>query len=58
MTLHITESDGTKRTMQGAIEAIHINVEEATVSVKVTGIKDDFFFTIKDVATITERTLI
>lgn len=57
MTLSITESDGTKRTMQGAIEQIHIDVEEHTVSIKVTGIKDNFFFTIKDVATITERTL-
>lgn len=57
MTLSITESDGTKRTMEGAIEQIHIDVEEQTVSVKVTGIKDNFFFTIKDVATITERTL-
>ena len=57
MTLSITESDGTKRTMSGAIEAIHIDVEEHTVSVKVTGIQDNFFFTIQDVATITERTI-
>lgn len=57
MTISITESDGTKRTMSGAIEAIHINVEDHTVSMKVTGIQDNFYFTIKDVATITERTL-
>ena len=55
MTISITEADGTKRTMSGAIEAIHINVEDHTVSMKVTGIRDDFYFTIKDVATITER---
>lgn len=55
MILSITESDGTKRTMQGAIEQIHIDVEEHTVSVKVTGIQNNFFFTIQDVATITEE---
>ena len=57
MTISITESDGTKRTMSGAIEAIYINVEDHTVSTKVTGIRDNFYFTIKDVATITERTI-
>lgn len=57
MIISITESDGTKRTMTGAIEAIHINVEEHTLSMKVTGIRDDFYFTIKNVATITERTI-
>lgn len=57
MTISITESDGTKRTMSGAIEAININVEDHTVSMKVTGIQDNFYFTIKDVATITERTI-
>ena len=57
MTITITESDGTRRTMAGAIEQIHINVEEHTLSMKVTGIRDNFYFTIKDVATITERTL-
>lgn len=58
MTLSITETDGTKRTMEGAIEQIHIDVETHTVSIKVTGIRDDFIFTIKDVATITERTIL
>ena len=57
MTLSITETDGTKRTMQGGIEQIRIDVETHTVSFKVTGIRDDFIFTIKDVATITERTI-
>lgn len=57
MTISITESDGTKRTMSGAIEAIHINVDDHTVSMKVTGIHDNFYFTIQDVATITERTI-
>jgi hypothetical protein len=57
MTISITETDGTKRTMSGAIEAIHINVEDRTVSMKVIGIRDNFQFTIKDVATITERTI-
>lgn len=57
MTISITESDGTKRAMSGAIEAIHINVEDHTVSMKVTGIRDNFYFTIKDIATITERTI-
>jgi hypothetical protein len=55
MTISITESDGTKRTMSGAIEAIHINIEDHTVSMKVTGIRDNFYFIIKDVATIAER---
>ena len=55
MILSITESDGTKRTMQGAIEQIHIDVEEQTVSVKVTGIKENFFFEIQNVVSITEE---
>lgn len=57
MTISITESDGTKRTMSGAIEAIHINVEDHTVSMKVIGIQGNFYFTVKEVVTITERTL-
>lgn len=57
MTISITEPDGTHRTMAGAIEEIQINVEDHTLTMKVTGINRDFHFTIKDVATITERTL-
>lgn len=57
MTISITESDGTRRTMSGAIEEIHINLEKRTLSMEVTGIRDNFLFTIKDVVTITERTL-
>lgn len=57
MTISITEADGTKRTMSGAIEEIHINLEERQLSMKVIGIQNNFYFTIKDVVTITERTI-
>ena len=57
MTITITESDGNKRTMSGAIQSIHINLEEHTLSMRVTGILSDFEYKIKDVVTITERTL-
>ena len=55
MTLSITETDGTKRTMQGAIDHISIDMETNTLSMKVIGIRDQFTFTIKDKVTITEE---
>ena len=57
MTLSITESDGTKRTMQGAIEQIIINMETQELELKVIGLPT-MMYTIQGKATITEeRTL-
>ena len=57
MTLSITESDGTKRTMQGAIEQISINMETQELELHVIGLPT-MMYTIQGKATITEeRTL-
>ena len=54
MTLSITESDGTKRTMQGAIEQIIINMETQELELKVIGLPT-MIYTIQGKATITEE---
>lgn len=54
MLVNITEADGTKRYMNGAIEQLSINVETKTLYMKVTGITKDFMFTIKGNVEITE----
>ena len=57
MILSITESDGTKRTMQGAIEQISINMETQELEIYVTGLPT-MMYTIQGKAIITEeRTL-
>lgn len=57
MILSITESDGTKRTMQGAIEQISINMETQELELHVIGLPT-MMYTIQGKATITEeRTL-
>lgn len=54
MTLSITESDGTKRTMQGAIEQININMETQELELHVLGLPT-MLYTIQGKATITEE---
>lgn len=57
MTLSITESDGTKRTMQGAIEQIIINTETQELELKVIGLPT-MMYTIQGKATITEERIL
>lgn len=57
MTLSITESDGTKRTMQGAIEQIIINMETQELELKVIGLPT-MMYTIQGKATITEERIL
>ena len=47
MIVSITETDGTKRYMNGAIETLNIDLETKTLYMKVTGITKDFMFSIK-----------
>ena len=47
MIVSITESDGTQRTMQGAIYSIDIDLATETLKMKVIGITSDFTFSIK-----------
>ena len=54
MILSITESDGTKRTMQGAIEQISINMETQELELHVLGLPT-MLYTIQGKATITEE---
>lgn len=54
MIVSITEADGTKRYMNGAIESLSIDIESKTLNMKVTGITKDFMFTIKGNVEITE----
>lgn len=54
MLVKITEADGTKRYMNGAIESLSIDIESKTLYMKVTGITKDFMFTIKGNVEITE----
>lgn len=54
MIVNITEADGTKRYMNGAIESLSIDVETKTLYMKVTGITKDFMFTINGNVEITE----
>ena len=57
MTLSITESDGTKRTMQGAIEQIIINMETQELELKVIGLPA-MMYAIQGKATITEERIL
>lgn len=57
MTLSITESDGTKRTMQGAIEKIIINMETYELELKVIGLPT-MIYTIQGKATITAERIL
>ena len=52
MRLSITESDGTKRTIQGAIEQISINMESQELELHVIGLPT-MLYTIQGKATIT-----
>ncbi len=54
MIVSITEADGTKRYMNGAIESLNIDLETKTLYMKVTGITKDFMFSIKGNVEITE----
>ena len=54
MTVTITEQDGTKRTMQGYIYNLDIDVETSTLTMKVIGITRDFTFKIKGNVHVTE----
>ena len=54
MTVSITEHDGTKRTMQGHIYNLDINVDQKTLVMKVIGITKDFTFEIKGNVTVSE----
>ena len=54
MIVSITESDGTKRTMQGAIYSIDIDLATEKLNMKVIGITSDFTFSIKGNVHITE----
>ena len=54
MLVKITETDGTKRYMNGAIESLSIDLETKTLSMKVTGITKDFIFSIKGNVDISE----
>lgn len=55
MLVNITEADGTKRFMNGAIECLSINIETKTLYMKVTGITKDFVFAIKGNVEITDE---
>ena len=57
MTLSITESDGTKRTMQGAIDQIIINMETQELELKVIGLPT-MIYTIHGKATITAERIL
>ena len=57
MTLSITESDGTKRTMQGAIEQISINMETQELELYVTGLPT-MIYTIQGKAIITAERIL
>jgi len=54
MIVTITESDGTQRTMQGAIYSIDIDLATETLKMQVIGITSDFTFSIKGNVHITE----
>ena len=54
MILSITETDGTKRTMQGAIEQIKINMETQELELKVIGLPM-MLYTIQGKVTITKE---
>lgn len=54
MIVSITESDGTQRTMRGAIYSLDIDVSTATLKMQVIGITHDFTFEIKGNVHITE----
>lgn len=54
MLVSITESDGTKRVMQGAIKSINIDVENKTLIMEVIGLKSNFIYTIKGNVYVTE----
>ena len=54
MVVSITEQDGTKRTMQGAIYSLDIDITTATLKMQVIGITHDFTFEIKGNVHITE----
>lgn len=54
MLVKITEVDGTKRYMNGAIESLNIDLETKTLYMKVTGITKDFIFSIKGNVDISE----
>lgn len=54
MIVSITESDGTQRTMQGAIYSIDIDLATETLKMQVIGITSDFTFSIKGNVHITE----
>lgn len=54
MLVTITETDGTKRYMNGAIESLNIDLETKTLNMKVTGITKNFMFSIKGNVEITE----
>jgi hypothetical protein len=54
MLVKITEADGTKRYMNGAIESLNIDLEIKTLYMKVTGITKDFIFSIKGNVDISE----
>lgn len=58
MIVSITETDGTKRYMNGAIESLNIDLETKTLSMKVTGITKDFFFSIKGNVDISESVVL
>ena len=54
MNVSITESDGTKRTMTGAIYTLDIDVDTKTLKMQVIGIQRDFTFTITGNVHVTE----
>lgn len=54
MIVSITEPDGTKRTMTGAIYALDIDVDTNTLKMQVLGIQRDFTFTITGNVHVTE----
>jgi hypothetical protein len=54
MIVSITEHDGTRRTMQGHISSLYIDLETSTLDMKVVGITKDFTFSIKGNVTVIE----
>ena len=54
MNVSITESDGTKRTMTGAIYTLDIDADTKTLKMQVIGIQRDFTFTITGNVHVTE----
>ena len=55
MTISITETDGTKRTMRGAIQNISIDLTSNTLQMKVIGITKIFTYDVTGIVKISNK---